>query len=74
MRAWTAHRVQFAGRINRKGEGIQGSFAAVFKPGQFDNPADFKGYFSGTRLEVRIFGRRLGFVEDRTDSFGFVLR
>jgi hypothetical protein len=63
-----------AGRINRNGEGIQESFAGVFEPDHFDNPADFKGYFAETRLEVRIFGRRLWFVEDRTDCFGFVLR
>ncbi len=74
MRAWTARRAQFAGRINRNGEGIQESFAAVLEPGHFDNPADFKGYFSEARIEVRVFGRRLWSVEDRTDSFGSVQR
>ena len=74
MRAWAAQSAQFARRINRNGEGIRESFAAVFEPAQFDDPADFKGYFFEIRLEVRVFGRRLRFVGDRNDSLGSVQR
>ena len=45
-----------------------------FEPACFDEPAGFKGYFSKTALEVRVFGRRFWFVEDATDSSGSVQR
>jgi hypothetical protein len=74
MRVRTTQRAQFARCINRNGEGIRESVGAVFEPAYLDDPAGFKGYFSKIGLEVRVFGRRLWFVEDRADSFGSIQR